>query len=461
MNSSSVDEKERRELQKLVEQIKGDSGCVLVLGPRIAVRADDPNRRPLDEILAGELLAGLDEATIESSPSLRHAADLHFRRKNDLLELQLSARDFYAREMTSTTEFHRHLAQLPFRLCISASPDSLMLNAFKSVGKHPQKDYYNFQHKGRRKKETLVMPTIDQPLVYYLFGHYEDKSSLVLTELNRIDFLVTIIKGDPAVPDEVRSILGDKGASFLFLGFGFQNWYLRVLLKVLDVYGHVFKSIAFEDPQFVDAPESRHAIAFFEDGLIEFRRLRWEPFAQELLQTYRESLPPPQTEQTLAPASPDASAPCAFLSYASKDIEAVQQLTEQLQASGIRIWQDKQNLRAGDRWNEVLLSVIKDERKVHYVIVVQTIAMTLATRGVFRREIEAAQEVHRDMGEFEGQRLRFLIPVTIGHCPLLYSLRDLHAIDVSDPGGVDELVKSIKEDWKKRQELNALQGRAG
>ena len=49
LENSGVDkEKERRELRILVEQIKSDSGCVLVLGPRIAVRAEDPARRPLD-----------------------------------------------------------------------------------------------------------------------------------------------------------------------------------------------------------------------------------------------------------------------------------------------------------------------------------------------------------------------------------------------------------------------------
>jgi hypothetical protein len=275
----SVIDKERRELRKLVEQIKSDSGCLLVLGPRIAVRADDPDRRPLDEILADEL----NEAASERALTLRHAANLFIRRGNDPLDLQISARDFYARETAATTKLHWHLAQLPFRLCISASPDSLMLNAIERAGKRPQKDYYNFQP-SRSKEAALVIPTVSQPLVYYLFGHHEDMGSLVLTESDLIEYLVSIIRGTPPVPDKVRHILRDERASFLFLGFGFQNWYLRVLLKVLDVYGHRDRSFAFEDPQFVDAPESRNAIAFFEDKSIVFRHLRWESFAEQLLQ---------------------------------------------------------------------------------------------------------------------------------------------------------------------------------
>ena len=57
MENSKSDELEL--LKTLVEQINNPSGCVLVLGPRVAVRADDANRQPLDEILARELLASM------------------------------------------------------------------------------------------------------------------------------------------------------------------------------------------------------------------------------------------------------------------------------------------------------------------------------------------------------------------------------------------------------------------
>jgi hypothetical protein len=115
---------------------------------------------------------------------------------------------------------------------------------------------------------------------------------------------------------------------------------------------------------------------------------------------------------------------------------------------GIRVWQDKQDLRAGDDWNRVLLEVIA--KRVDYVIVVQTPAMTTAMRGVFHREIDAALQRQAEMGEFEGQKLRFLVPVKIGACAPLSSLERLHVIDVSEPDGVDSLVKSILEDWDRR-----------
>jgi len=148
----------------------------------------------------------------------------------------------------------------------------------------------------------------------------------------------------------------------------------------------------------------------------------------------------------------------AFISYASEDREAVDALAEELEARGIRVWEDHQNLRAGDNWNEVLLDVIK--RKADYVIVVQTPAMTTAIRGVFRREIEVAKALQTEMGEFDGQRLHFLVPIKIGDCELLSSLKEFHVIevDVSVSNSLDLLANSILGDWENRAKLKPRSG---
>jgi hypothetical protein len=458
VESSGIDEKERRELRILVEQIKSESGCVLVLGPRIAVRANDPARQPLNEILSAQLYAHLDESAEEIQYKeikydLRSVSDLYYRRHQNRVGLELEVQDFYRQEMGLTTDLHRQLARLPFKLCISASPDGLMMTAFKEANKQAQSEHYRFKGPPRLQKAGLVAATIVNPLVYYLFGYYEDRESLVLTEADLIDFLVKIIANNPPIPDEVRSILRDRDASFLFLGFGFENWYLRVLLKVLDVYGHRDNAVAFEDPEFFALPESRHAIAFFSgDRRIEFRHLRWERFAQQLLKTYEESLPRQVTADLSTPKLGERrTEPLAFLSYASEDVEAVDSLAQTLKLKGVDVWQDKQKLRAGDHWNQVLLTVIK--KRVDYVIVVQTHTMSTAISGVFHQEIKVAQERQAEMGAFEGQTLRFLIPITIGRCELLSSLKDLHTVDVDPASDVDLLVKSILEDWENRKKL--------
>jgi hypothetical protein len=453
MENSLQNKTELRELRTLVERIKRGN-CVLVLGPRVAIRANDPDRQPLDELLACDLLASIGaQGSVPLLPpvNLRRAADLYYSQRKDRVDLELAVQDFSEHEAGSTTDFHRDLAQLPFRLCVSASPDSLMLTAFEEANKSPQKGYYSFKQATNKQaiNARLSDPTPGKPLVYYLFGHHEDPRSLVLTEGDLIEFLVSVVRGTPPIPDQVRSILADGEASFLFLGFGFHNWYLRVLLHVMNVYGRPNKAFAFEDAQFFNHPEHEQAVGFFSgERLIDFRPLRWEAFARHLREAYEASTPRKTLEATSIRESPPPNAPRAFLSYASEDRTAVEELAETLEVRGIRVWQDKQDLRAGDDWNRVLLEVIA--KRVDYVIVVQTPAMTTAMRGVFHREIDAALQRQAEMGEFEGQKLRFLVPVKIGACAPLSSLERLHVIDVSEPDGVDSLVKSILEDWDRR-----------
>jgi TIR domain/SIR2-like domain len=456
VETSRQNDRELRELRGLVERInRGD--CVLVLGPRVAVRPDDPERQPLDVLLAQELIESLGPTGVEgtaSSANLHRAADLYYRTRQDRVELDIAVQDFYEREASATTEFHRDLAKLPFRLCISASPDSLMVNAFAATeGKAPQKGYYAYR---AINTPRLQRPTAERPIVYHLFGHHEEAKSLVLTEGDLIEFLVAIVRGAPAVPDQVRAMLADPAASFLFIGFGFHNWYLRVLLQVMNVYGHQSKAIAFEDTHFFDHPERQQVVGFFSgDRLIEFRPLQWDTFAKRLAEAYEGSsrkrvdaaLPAP------APVQFSEKAPLAFISYASENRDRVEALMAVLQARGINVWQDRQDLRAGDDWNQKLIRVI--QKMVDYAIVLQTEEMLSRTEGVFHREIREAEIRQSGMSEYEGEKLRFLIPVQVGACGILSSLENRHVIDIDTPGGEDALADSILEDWRKRAALGS------
>jgi hypothetical protein len=455
VETSRQNERELRELRGLVERInRGD--CVLVLGPRVAVRPGDPERQPLDRLLAEELIESIGVTGAEgdaASADLHRAADLYYRTRQDRVELDVAVQDFYEREASGTTDFHRDLARLPFRLCISASPDSLMLNAVAATeGKTPQKGYYAFRP---IQTPRLIRPTAERPIVYHLFGHHEEARSLVLTEGDLIEFLVAVVRGAPAVPDQVRSILADPAASFLFIGFGFHNWYLRVLLQVLNVYGHQSKAIAFEDTLFFDHPERQQVVGFFSgDRLIEFRPLQWETFARQLSAAYEAS---GRKRVSAAPQSvqPSDNAPLAFISYASENRDRVEELMAKLQARGINVWQDRQDLRAGDDWNQKLIRVI--QKMVDYVIVLQTEEMLSRTEGVFHREIKEAQVRQSGMSEYQGDKLRFLIPVRCGACGILSDLENRHVIDIDAPGGEEALADSILEDWRNRA---ALTGRS-
>lgn len=438
-----MESSEQRELRSLVERIR-EGQCVLVLGPRVAVRAEGGEPHPLDEILADELLR--DIGTVAEGPrSLRRAADAYMRAQGDRYMLTTFAHEFYAGE-SAPTDFHRDLAQLPFKLCITATPDDLMATAFREAGKEPQRGQYNFTG---GPTPRLSDGTERNPIVYHLFGHHEDASSLVLTEIDLIRFLVAVVKERPPVPDQIRSLLSDPAVSCLFAGFGFHQWYLRVLLEVLNLYKSN-RGIALEDRDFFERPERPEVVGFFSGTRrIDFRPLRWDAFAKELRAMYEALVPKagPDTAATARRHTLPEDAPKAFVSYASEDREKVEELADALEARGIDVWQDKQDLRVGQKWDKALRKVI--EQDVHYVIVVQTETMVRRAEGVFHKEISIAAERQSNMAD----GVLFLLPVTIGPCGILSSLADYHVIDVSTAEGIDALAESIREDWKRRSSM--------
>ena len=221
------------------------------MGPGVAVDTSRPDRPPITSLLARRLAADPSlhgKCPPEMEGNLRYVAQLYYEDKRDLEDLTIVTADFYQSLKNTTTPFHRNLAQLPFRLCINTSPDDFMLEAFRATGtKTPAAAYYSFR---KALDPLLKTPSETNPLVYYLYGHSQDLYSLVLTESDLIELLVAIVRGDPPLPDYIKGRLGDRETTFLFVGFGFQNWYLRVLLHVLKIYGHKSRAVALEDTGF-------------------------------------------------------------------------------------------------------------------------------------------------------------------------------------------------------------------
>jgi hypothetical protein len=273
---------------------------------------------------------------------------------------------------------------------------------------------------------------------------------LILTESDLIDFLVAVVKGVPPIRDQVRSVIADEEIGFLFIGFGFHNWYLRVLLKVIGVYKRNSKQMAFEDSRFFSHPCCKETVGFFSgERCIEFHALQWEQFAGQMRDIYLAKKP---ADSLAVPAKTDKGGerPVAFLSYASEDAQSIERLAEQLESRGVAIWQDRQNLRVGDNWERVLVSVI--EKQVNYFVLVQTPAMMNRIEGVFKAEIDVALKRQGSMNEADdGLPFRFMLPVKIGECNSFYKLKEWHCIDVNTEAGVDKLAGDILDDWKKRR----------
>ena len=169
---------------------------------------------------------------------------------------------------------------------------------------------------------------------------------------------------------------------------------------------------------------------------MKFQEMAWSDFSTQLRKAYESAGEKP------GPAAGTPEGPLVFVSYASEEEPAVTRLAARLETLGISVWQDRQKLRGGDRWEQALRHVIGKD--VNYFIPVQSVAM--GREGVFNSEITWALD--RQTRFPDGQR--FVIPVTVdGNA--IEKLKDVfHMIDLRQDSGVADLAKAILEDWQKR-----------
>ncbi len=149
-----------------------------------------------------------------------------FALKRGEMKLRNSVKEKLSSENVQPNEAHKILAGWPIKFVFTTNYDNLMERAFVMNGKDPAKAIYNrFGDQEQIKSES----TINSPLVYKLHGSLDDIDSMVITEDNYIDFLISLIEGNPKIPDNVRNCFQTN--SILFIGYGLKDWNIRVLLR--------------------------------------------------------------------------------------------------------------------------------------------------------------------------------------------------------------------------------------
>lgn len=430
---------QEREWRRLVETIRRGN-CVLVLGADVVVDSDAADAVPLSNRLAARLSESLPQMPADHYDLPLVAQAYMQQTDHDRYDLELDTVDFYKSFADATTEFHRNLAALPFSLCLTASPDSYLAEAFRQVGKVPVETCYDFSAPGRRSQ--LAPGEIQRPIVYGLFGSVSHPPSMVLAETELLDFLVNVVRGTTGLPDYIAAQVADPNTAFLFVGFGFQRWYTRILLHVLQAHRHATRSLAVEGEAFFSHPDHDGATLYFEQTCsIVFRQQHWQAFAAELRARFGDV---PRGADDAVDTDEVQGAPRVFLCHDSRDRERVAALAARLRELGIDTWRDRDDLRGGDAWDRQIRHVVRQQ--VDYVLVCET--PNLSTKGESYLHLEVRQALERQSWFPPGQR--FVVPVTLESCRGLAALDDLHRADLTDDSGIREFAADLLEDWQAR-----------
>ncbi len=351
--------------------------CILVLGPEAATLERDGQRVSLQtlliEHLATELRQRNPSAQLAARPSLAYVAKTledavfvqevskkaTFSRENARAELNGLIAQFYAQHSFADFPVYRQLAQMPFHFVVETSPAPYLAQALDDENKFDAKcHYYHYAsptHNNAIKiGDNDIRP--DAPLVYQLFGAAEQPDSMIVTERDQLAFLDAILQQEntAGIPNSVAihfTSVKDKGAAqqfdktFVFLGFDFNEWHLRLIMHLIGRYQRQKETYALQNPQ-----DIHELTAFFYQNNFDVRFV--DAPAERFLADVSTELKRPAT--VAAPASNKLN---VFLMYAPEDEAVKAALDVQLQplkkTEFIETWDESQMLAGTEKDAEI------------------------------------------------------------------------------------------------------------
>jgi TIR domain/SIR2-like domain len=411
--------------------------CILMLGPDAFTADFDGEVLPVIVGLARYVKEQLGSGHADLDPSKPWSVFQVAIVSEDVYTLIGWVKDFYTQHDT-VSEALQNLASLPFPLVINTSVGLSAENAFKGAKEQTFVDYYD---RTAAAHDELPDPSIDAPILYNLFGSLSHPASMILSENDRLDFLISIISENPPLPTKLISTLGDPKQSFLFLGFNLGQWQLRMLMyAVLRKIQRENKSFALElEPEELDTDAilfylSGHKVHFVDLDLptlsTELRtRIQQQPATNEV-----------QHQQAAQPAPP-SDAPTVFMCHSHTDAAFAADLSRKLRENNINVWLDVDNIRGGDQWDPLIERTLQHD--VQYVVVLQSAGLKAEMVGYVNKEITIAIS---QQAYYRPPRI-FLIPTIIDSVDnQLDLLSRLQFVNLTSSDGIDKLIKTIKRD---------------
>ena len=319
----------------------------------------------------------------------------NYSRENARAELNRLIAAFYAGYTFTDFPVYRQLAQMPFQFVVETSPAPYLRQAMDDENKFDTKCYYyhytNPTHNnGIKIGENEIRP--DAPLVYQLFGSAEQPDSMIITERDQLAFLDAILQQEntAGIPNSVAihfTSVKDKTATqhfdktFVFLGFDFNEWHLRLIMHLIGRYQRQKETYALQNPQ-----DLAELTAFFYHNNFDVRFV--DTPAGRFLDEFEQEMKRPAALATAA--SPKLK---VFLMYASED-EAVKttldaQLNPLKKTEFIETWDESQILPGTEKDLEISARLEAAD-----IILLLVTANFFGSDKIFDRQLRAALRRH-------------------------------------------------------------------
>lgn len=261
--------------------------CILVLGPE-AFLLNNENKDP----------RGHRELIIESSQRLQEQAyskeDAFFYpnpegqwyyEKDEITD---EIKKYYA--TLEAPDFYNQLALLPFKLVISLSPDDLLSDVMDDINKPHQFLFYKpgagLYEQVRKEGQASDFITVSdakkifakpEPVIFNFMGHFLHSDSMVFTYEAMFEFMYSLSPVEDNFNPELMNAVR-KAKSFLFIGFGYDKWYLKIIFflfkKILGNNDDVNRKAIFNYGErhndTVEVFSSQFKMKFFNESSVDF-----------------------------------------------------------------------------------------------------------------------------------------------------------------------------------------------
>jgi CHAT domain/SIR2-like domain len=127
---------------------------------------------------------------------------------------------------------YRILADLPASIYLNASYEPMLYRSLQATGKNPERIFTAWRgvEVPKQPQPTQATPTEQVPWLYHIFGLFGYPDTMVLTEDDFFDYLITTSQLDLLPSTLVGRLMQ---SSLLFLGFRLDDWRFRVLFRMI------------------------------------------------------------------------------------------------------------------------------------------------------------------------------------------------------------------------------------
>ena len=229
------------DIEFLTEMISQEKS-ILVLGPDIAFDSKKSLLKELSNFLNTKRFKHSfhdEEELFSSATKFKPMGFRHFAK-------------FF--ENMQAAQVYKKIAEIPFHLIISLSPDLLLKQTFEANNFDFSFDYY---HKGKATNQ-ITKPSKHKPLLFNILGQFIETTSLVLCFNDLFDYLASIL-GANELDSDFRTEL-EEAQNVFFLGFKYDKWYLKLIMRLLNKDDDVMRQAAFKEVE-----EMENIINFYTD----------------------------------------------------------------------------------------------------------------------------------------------------------------------------------------------------